>query len=182
MDAKRSDLPTDVPTVPQLDVVDRIIEQWSGVRPDLDSGPIGVIGRISRFSRLIDRRLAENFAAHGIEDWMYDVMATLYRSGPPYELSAGALGGQTMVTTGAITNRIDRLEARDLVERARAEDRRRVIVRLTASGVDAVESVVRSHLSTEREMLAALSSAEQIELAGTLRRLLIAIGDAADPG
>ena len=97
-----------------------------------DVSPIEVIGRVSRLSRLIDRRLAENFARHGLENWMYDVLATLRRSGPPYELMAGELVGQTMVTTGAITNRIDRLEQRGFVERDTAQDRRKVIVRLTA--------------------------------------------------
>ena len=117
------------------DAVDRIIGQWNEVRPELDSSPIGVIGRLSRLSRLVERRLAENFAHHGIESWMYDVLATLRRSGPPYELTAGELVRQTMVTTGAITNRIDRLEQRGLVERASAEDRRKVIVRLTKAGL-----------------------------------------------
>ena len=93
------------------DAVDRIVGQWNAVRPDIDSSPIGVVGR-SRLSRLIDRRLAENFARFGIEAWMYDVLATLRRNGVSYELTAGELVGQSMVTTGAITNRIDRLEAR----------------------------------------------------------------------
>jgi hypothetical protein len=103
-----------------MDAVDSIVQQWRTVRTDLDVSPIEVIGRVSRLSRLVDRRLAVNFARHGIEAWMYDVMATLRRSGEPYELTAGNLVRQTMVTTGAITNRIDRLEARGFVERARA--------------------------------------------------------------
>ena len=102
------------------------------MRPDLDSSPIGVIGRVSRLSRLVDRRLAENFARFGLENWMYDVLATLRRSGPPHELTAGMLVRRTMVTTGAITNRIDRLAERGLVARdADADDRRKVLVRLT---------------------------------------------------
>ena len=117
------------------DAVDRIVGQWNAVRPDIDSSPIGVIGRVSRLSRLIDRRLAENFARFGIEAWMYDVLATLRRNGAPYELTAGELVGQSMVTTGAITNRIDRLEARGLVERTRTDDRRKVVVRLTPRAV-----------------------------------------------
>ena len=84
------------------------------------SSPIDVIGRVSRLSRLIDRRLAENFARFGLEDWMYDVLATLRRRGEPYELTAGELVRQSMVTTGAITNRIDRLEQRGLRRADRA--------------------------------------------------------------
>ena len=163
------------------DAVDRITSQWNAVRPDIDVSPINVIGRVSRLSRLVDRRLGENFARYGIEAWMYDVLATLRRSGEPYELTAGDLVRQTMVTTGAITNRIDRLEQRGLVERASADDRRKVIVRLTKQGLDAVEEVVVDHMATERQILADLSSRQQHDLAHLLRKTLLALGDGADP-
>jgi DNA-binding MarR family transcriptional regulator len=164
----------------EQDAVDRITSQWSAVRPDLDLSPIGVIGRVSRLSRLVDRRLAENFARHGIEAWMYDVLATLRRSGDPYELTAGDLVRQSMVTTGAITNRIDRLEQRGLVQRAGTADRRKVIVRLTPQGLDLVEEVVVGHMATEREILATLSERQQRDLAHLLRTTLLALGDHAD--
>jgi DNA-binding MarR family transcriptional regulator len=160
-----------------MDAVDRITHQWRTVRRDLDVSPLEVIGRVSRLSRLVDRRLAVNFARHGIEAWMYDVLATLRRSGEPYELTAGDLVRQTMVTTGAITNRIDRLEARGFVERRRTSDRRKVIVRLTEAGFGKVEEVVESHLDVERELLAALSPRQQGELASLLRRALTGLGD-----
>lgn len=162
------------------DVVDRIVGQWAAVRPDVDSSPVEVVGRVSRLSRLIDRRLAENFARHGIENWMYDVLATLRRSGPPYELTAGELVRQSMVTTGAITNRIDRLEQRGLVERAGASDRRKVIVRLTDAGRDLVDEVVTGHLDTERELLGALTPRQRQELAHLLRAMLLGLGDRPD--
>ncbi len=161
----------------ELDAVDRITAQWHTVRPDLDVSPIEVIGRVSRLSRLIDRRLAENFARYGLENWMYDVLATLRRSGPPYELMAGELVGQTMVTTGAITNRIDRLEQRGFVERDTAQDRRKVVVRLTAQGLRMVDEVAVDHLDAEREIVAALSERQRRELARMLRVTLIALGD-----
>jgi DNA-binding MarR family transcriptional regulator len=164
---------------PQRDAVDRIAGQWNAVRPDLDVSPMTVIGRVSRLSRLVDRRLAENFAGHGIENWMYDVLATLRRSGEPYELTAGQLVRQTMVTTGAITNRVDRLEERGLVVRARADDRRKVIVRLTPAGRALVDEVAGGHMATEREILASLSPPQQRELARLLRTVLLALGDAA---
>ena len=163
------------------DAVDRITSQWNAVRPDIDVSPINVIGRVSRLSRLVDRRLGENFARYGIEAWMYDVLATLRRSGEPYELTAGDLVRQTMVTTGAITNRIDRLEQRGLVERASADDRRKVIVRLTRQGLDIVEEVVVDHMATERQILADLSPRQQHDLAHLLRKTLLALGDGADP-
>jgi DNA-binding MarR family transcriptional regulator len=165
---------------PEHDAVDRITSQWNAVRPELDMSPIQVIGRVSRLSRLVDRRLAENFARYGIENWMYDVLATLRRSGEPYELTAGDLVRQTMVTTGAITNRIDRLEQRGLVARAGTADRRKVIVRLTTQGLDLVDDVVQSHMATEREILDALSPRQQRELAGLLRTTLLHLGDRAD--
>jgi DNA-binding MarR family transcriptional regulator len=159
------------------DVVERIVEQWNEVRPDLDSSPVAVIGRISRLSRLIDRRLAENFARFDIENWMYDVLATLRRGGEPYERTAGELVAQTMVTTGAMTNRIDRLEARGLVERARTADRRKVVVRLTAAGRHLVDKVAAEHLAVERALLAGLSARQRAELASLLRAVLIDLGD-----
>jgi DNA-binding MarR family transcriptional regulator len=161
------------------DAVDRITGQWKAVRPDVDVSPIHVIGRVSRLSRLVDRRLAENFARHGIESWMYDVLATLRRSGEPYALTAGDLVRQTMVTTGAVTNRIDRLEQRGLVERTRAHDRRKVIVRLTEPGLDLVDEVVHTHMATEHEILAALSPRQQHDLARLLRTALLGLGDRA---
>jgi DNA-binding MarR family transcriptional regulator len=164
----------------QRDVVDRITSQWHAARPDVDVSPMTVIGRVSRLSRLVDRRLAENFARHGIENWMYDVLATLRRQGEPYELTAGDLVRQTMVTTGAITNRVDRLAQRGLVERAGADDRRKVIVRLTPRGLDLVDQVIGSHLATEREILAALSPRQQADLARLLRTALLSLGDVAE--
>jgi len=164
----------------EQDAVDRITRQWNAVRPDIDVSPINVIGRVSRLSRLVERHLAENFARFGIESWMYDVLATLRRTGQPYELTAGDLVRQTMVTTGAITNRIDRLEQRNLVERATAHDRRKVIVRLTKQGLDIVEEVVGTHMATEREILAALTPRQQRDHAHLLRTTLLALGDRAD--
>jgi DNA-binding MarR family transcriptional regulator len=165
----------------EQDAVDRIAGQWNAVRPDVDISPVGIVGRVSRLSRLVDRRLAANFARFGVESWMYDVLATLRRSGEPYELTAGDLVRQSMVTTGAITNRIDRLEARGLVERARTDDRRKVIVRLTPKGRDLVDEVVGDHLATEQEILAGLSPRQQRELAHLLRLTLLHLGDRADP-
>jgi len=160
------------------DVVDRIVRQWRAERPDVDVSPIEVIGRISRLSRLIDRRLAENFAAHHIESWMYDVLATLRRCGTPYELSPGDLVRQTMVTTGAITNRIDRLAERGFVERRTSDiDRRKVIVGLTSSGLRLVDEVAPGHYELERHLLESLSSTQRRRLAADLRTMLLHLGD-----
>lgn len=162
------------------DAVDRIAREWRRERPDLDPSPMEVVGRISRLSRLLDRRLAENYARFGIEAWMYDVLATLRRIGPPHELSAGDLVRQSMVTTGAITNRIDRLAALGYVERLGTTDRRKVIVRLTAAGLAKVDEVAGPHLALEAELLAPLSDRQQRALVGQLRTLLLHLGDRDD--
>lgn len=160
------------------DFVDRIVSQWAEVEPQFDVSPMEIIGRISRLSRLVDRRLAENFAAHGIENWMYDVLATLRRSGEPYELSPGELVGQTMVTTGAMTNRVDRLVQRELVERSHSEtDRRRVIVRLTAAGLALVDEIAPGHYRLENELLQSLDTRARRQLAASLRSVLLDLGD-----
>ena len=161
----------------QADAVDRILDQWAEVRPRFDMSPVGVIGRVSRLSRLIDKRLGENFGEHGLQDWMYDVLATLRRGGPPYELTAGDLVARTMVTTGAMTNRIDRLEALGFVERRPGHDRRTVIVALTDAGRAKVDEVSTSHMATERDLLAALTPKQQDQLATLLRTVLLSLDD-----
>lgn len=160
------------------DAVDRITQQWQAVRPDLDTSPIEIIGRVSRLSRLIDRELGVNFGEHGIESWMYDVLATLYRIGPPHELTPGDLVRQSMVTTGAITNRIDRLVERGLVRRERSEhDRRSVVVGLTDAGRELVERVAPDHLATEDRILGSLSARQRDQLTRLLRSLAVDLGD-----
>jgi DNA-binding MarR family transcriptional regulator len=166
----------------ERDAVDRITSEWNHVRPDLDVTPIEIVGRISRLSRLFDRELSANFQQHGIEAWMYDVLATLRRIGPPHELTAGELVRQTMVTTGALTNRIDRLEARGFVQRAPSStDRRSVIVRLTDEGLRLVDTVATSHLETERRLIARLNDQQRTALTRSLRVLALDLGDDDTP-
>lgn len=141
---------------------------------------MSVIGRVSRLSRLIDRQLAENFAEHGIDNWMYDVLATLRRSGAPFELSPGELVEQTMVTTGAMTNRVDRLIERGFVERSHSDtDRRRINVRLTDTGRDLVDTVAPHHYALEARLLGSVTISQQQTLASTLRTVLLDLGDTA---
>ena len=160
------------------DAVDRMLAQWADARPDLDVSPMAVVGRVSRLTRLIERALGDHFAEHGIESWIYDVLATLRRSGEPYELSPGELVERTMVTTGAMTNRIDRLVDRGLVEREHDPvDRRRVIVRLTPEGLAVVDRVAVGHYELEAELLSSLSERQRSALTSALRTLLVDLGD-----
>jgi DNA-binding MarR family transcriptional regulator len=160
------------------DAVDVVLEQWRRERPDVDAWPMGIAGRISRLSRVLDSRLKEFFAEYDLERWEFDVLATLRRSGPPYELTAGTLNRAAMITSGAITNRIDRMAQRGLVERVPdEEDRRSVRVRLTDLGWETIEELVGPHAENEARLLAALKPRDRDRLAGTLRDLLESLGD-----
>jgi DNA-binding MarR family transcriptional regulator len=162
------------------DAVDRILDQWARERPDVDAWPMGIVGRLSRLSRLLDRELKDFFTRHGLEHWEFDVLATLRRSGPPYELTAGALNRAAMVTSGAITNRIDRMAAKGLVERLPdEEDRRSIRVRLTDRGLATIEGLVGPHLANEARLLDALAPQDRDRLAGLLRDLLESLGDSS---
>lgn len=160
------------------DAVDLLMAQWARERPDLDVWPMGIMGRIARLSRLLDRELKEFFASYGLERWEFDVLATLRRSGPPYELTTGALHRAAMVTSGAITNRCDRMVAKGLIERIPdSDDRRSIRVRLTERGLALVDEVVGPHVANEARLLAALDPEERDQLAGALRTLLASLGD-----
>ena len=160
------------------DAVDRIREQWSVARPDIDTSAMAVVGRVSRLSRILERRMAEDYTDHGLEAWMFDVLATLRRGGEPYQLTAGELVRQTMVTTGAMTNRIDRLVERGFVERdVDPEDRRVVVVRLTPEGHRVVDIAAETHYNVEQQLLRALPKKQQAALAESLRVLLVDLGD-----
>lgn len=160
------------------DHVDRVLEQWRTERPDIDPTPMGVVGRIKRASRLLERRLGEHFAVHDLQGWEFDILATLRRSGAPYRLTAGALVDASMVTSGAITNRIDRLAAKNLVTRETdPANRRSVLITLTDTGHQLIDRIVVDHVDHEKQLLTTLSSREQEQLARILRKLLTSLGD-----
>jgi len=160
------------------DAVDAIIAMWAREKPELDATPMGIVGRISRVSRLLDKELKDFFADYGLEFWEFDVLATLRRSGAPYELSAGALLKTAMVTSGAITNRVDRMEAKGLVERVRDPgDRRGVRIRLTPAGLELIDKLVPLHVANERRLLADLTADDSGTLADLLRILATGLGD-----
>jgi DNA-binding MarR family transcriptional regulator len=156
-----------------MDQVDQILAQWARERPDLDSSPIGVIGRLSRLTRYVERSLDDNFKPFGLNRWTYDVLATLRRSGPPYHLSPTDLFEEMMITSGAMTNRIDRLEGEGLVVRLPdPDDRRGLLVELTPTGLELVDRVVEAHVAHEAQLLRSLPAEERSLLAGLLGRLL----------
>ncbi len=159
------------------DAVDLILEQWARERPDLDCSPMGVIGRITQLQREVHLAQRATFARHGLDAPSFDVLAALRRAGEPYQLTPTALMRTALVTSGAITQRLDRLEERGLITRTRSEaDGRAVVVTLTAAGREALDAALPDHLETERGLLDGLTGPELEQLAALLRRFLVTLG------
>ena len=160
----------------ERDEVDELVEAWHRERADLDLAPVEVFSRVGRLSRLLDKARREAFTAHKIETWEFEVLAALRRAGRPYQLTPGALVRQTMVTSGTMTNRVDRLVARGLVERSPdPRDRRGVIVTLTSTGKRTVDGAFESLLASERDLLADLSEKDHAQLAALLKRVMVGL-------
>jgi DNA-binding MarR family transcriptional regulator len=169
MSAERAEVPSEQP----VDDVDRIVAAWRRERPDLDVSPLEILSRVSRLARRLDLARGAAFADHQLEGWEFDVLSALRRAGRPYELSPGQLVHQTLVTSGTMTNRVDRLERRGLLERhPDPNDRRGVLVRLTDAGRATVDAALADLLDREHDLLAALPRPEREALAAQLRRLL----------
>lgn len=155
------------------DDVDGIVLAWRRERPDLDVSPLEVLSRVSRLARHLDIARRHAFDQWGLAAWEFDVLSALRRSGEPYQLSAGELVRETLVTSGTMTNRIDRLVAREMVARSPSpSDRRTVLISLTAHGREAVDGALADLVDDERELLAGLTPQECTTMADSLRRLL----------
>lgn len=156
------------------DEVDGLIQAWGRERPDVDLAPLAVLSRVTRLAHHLDRARRTAFADHRMESWEFDVLAALRRSGSPYQLSPGRLIKETLVTSGTMTNRVDRLQQRGLVVRGPDPgDRRGVLVRLTDAGRAAVDGALDELLQREAHLLAALDHDQQEALAGLLRQLTL---------
>jgi DNA-binding MarR family transcriptional regulator len=152
--------------VPERDGVDLIIEQWQRARPDLDSSPIGIVGRLSRLAREIEDRLEPVYREHGLEPGWHDLLATR-----PTDLT-----NASMLTSSGTTKRLDKLEAAGLIARsADPDDRRGTLISLTAAGRRLIDELTPAHLDNERRILAALSEADQRRLADLLRKLQLGL-------
>ena len=158
--------------MPAHDEVDRIVDAWERERPDLDFAPLQVLSRVGRLARHLDRARRTAFAASGLESWEFDVLSALRRAGDPYHLSPKALLQQTLVSSGTMTNRIDRLVERELVERrADPGDGRGILVCMTSLGRERVDAAISQLVLAEAELLDGLSAADQERLSGLLRKL-----------
>jgi DNA-binding MarR family transcriptional regulator len=155
------------------DEVDDLVAAWRAERPDLDVEPLEVLSRVSRLARHLDRARRAAFAGRGLEPWEFDVLSALRRQGPPYQLSPGALLRATLVTSGTMTNRIDRLAGTGLVHRQPdPQDKRGVLVTLTAAGQATVDAALADLLTSEWALLENLSDTQRGVLADLLRILL----------
>lgn len=159
------------------DHVARVMAQWSAERPDLDPSPQGIIGRLHRIALRLTEELVAVYADHGLGEGEFDILATLRRSGAPYTLTPTELAAQTMVTSGAITKRVDRCAAQGWVTRRRSEDdgRGRVIA-LTPVGKELIDAAFSAHIANEQRLLSGFSDAEREALTGLLERWSVRLG------
>jgi DNA-binding MarR family transcriptional regulator len=157
-----------------MDEIDRIVEQWNRERPDLDVSPTHTLQRITRLSLLQAGSFARVFAPYGVSFGEYLVLAALRRAGPPFRMNPTQLFSSVILSSGAMTNRLDRLEAMGLVERqADPGDRRGRLVALTERGRELVDAAVVDHLENEQRLLGVLDAKDREQLAGLLRKLLL---------
>ena len=160
------------------DPVDKILVQWAKERPDLDVSPMGLIGRTTRLANYLRKAIGTVFAEFGLQSGEFDVLATLRRSGAPYQLTPTELFKSMMVSSGTMTNRIDRLEAAGLVERIPDErDRRGTLIHLTDKGLTLIDDAVTAHVANEHRILEVLTSAEKEKLSALLSKLLLPFED-----
>lgn len=158
--------------MPVRDEVDRIVDDWSRERPDLNFAPLQVLSRVGRLARHLDRERRTAFAASELDSWEFDVLSALRRAGSPYQLSPKALLQQNLVSSGTMTNRIDRLVEREFVERRTdPHDGRGILVVMTMLGRERVDTAISELLDAEARLLDALSLADQVRLAALLRKL-----------
>ncbi|MFB7251644.1 MarR family winged helix-turn-helix transcriptional regulator [Microbacterium sp. NPDC056234] len=156
----------------EADEVDRIVEAWNVQRPDLDFSPLEVLSRMDRLTRLLDRARRDVFRRSELESWEWDVLSALRRSGDPFQLSPKQLLQQTLVSSGTMTNRIDRLVARRLVRReADPGDGRSILVTLTDDGRTRVDAAITRLVDVEADLLQALPRGDRDRLATLLRKL-----------
>ncbi len=164
-----------------MDQVDRILQQWRDERPDLDTRPMGTLGRLKRLADHLTGGLAQVYTAYGLTAAGFDVLATLRRAGAPFALTPSELISWTMVTSGTMTNRLDRLEAAGLIERRpNPEDGRGSVVALTAKGQTLIDEMITKHVVNQHRLMQALSPEQHEQLDAILRTWLGSFNAAND--
>ena len=158
------------------DIVDELLEQWATERPKMNVSSLGVVVRVQMLAKLLQQRTAAALNQHGLKHWEYDVLSVLRRQGEPFELPATEIADAALLTSGAMTTRIDGLEKRGFVKRQRNEiDRRSVLVRLTGKGKQVVDAAIHSRLDDANSTLEHMPLKDRRQLAAALRELLLSI-------
>ena len=158
------------------DEVDRILAEWGSVRPDLDLAPLAIFSRLTRIAKHLDRARARAFERSGLASWEFDVLAVLRRGGAPFRQSPKVLVQQTMVSSGTMTNRIDRMTQRGLVQRLTdPNDGRGVQVEMTEQGQTLVDAAMTRLSDAEELLLGGVPRSERERLATLLRRLALSV-------
>ncbi|WP_372869910.1 MarR family winged helix-turn-helix transcriptional regulator [Shewanella sp.] len=156
-----------------MDSVDKILAQWEKEKPDMDTLPMGIMGRLARLTKHLEQEITQCHKAYGLKPGEFDVLATLRRSGAPYRLTPSDLLAAMMLTSGAMTNRLDRLEAKKLIAREPSQkDRRSVEVCLTPKGISTLAQVLSSHVETQQRLLSKLARNDQQILSYLLKNWL----------
>ncbi|MBO1902972.1 MarR family transcriptional regulator [Leucobacter weissii] len=167
----------------QQDEVDRILGEWAAARPDLDLAPLAVFSRMTRVTKHVDRARSQAFERSGLSVWEFDVLAVLRRAGAPFRQSPKVLVQETMVSSGTMTNRIDRMEERGLVHRLTdPNDGRGVLVEMTELGQTLVDAAMTRLTDAEEQLLGGMPRAERERLAVLLRKLALSVGRAGASG
>lgn len=162
------------------DFVDELLDQWATERPGIDVSSLGVAVRIQVLAKLLQRSASGALRRHGLKPWEYDVLSVLRRQGTPFELPASDIATAALLTTGAMTTRIDGLEQRGLVRRRRSRtDRRSMLVRLTKRGKSLVDAAIRTRVEDANDALASIPAADKERLASLLRKLILTAGTPA---
>ena len=158
------------------DIVDELLKQWAAERPRMDVSALGVVVRIHMLAKLLTQRTSRALKDHGLKHWEYDVLSVLRRQGDPFELPSTEIAEAALLTTGAMTTRIDGLEERGLVRRRKSrKDGRSILVRLTPRGTELVDRAIEARLEEARQVLANIPVTEQRRMADSLRNLLVSI-------
>ncbi|CAH1529922.1 MarR family winged helix-turn-helix transcriptional regulator [Vibrio harveyi] len=156
-----------------MDAIDRVVSQWAKEKPDLDTEPMAIMGRLMRIAKYMENRVAEVHKRYDLKMGEFDVLATLRRSGEPYRLTPSELISSMMLTSGAMTNRLDKLEKKGLIAREHSkEDRRSVSVQLTSKGFELIDALIEQHLQAQHELMGSLTRDEREQVNQALKLLL----------
>ncbi|MGF1695418.1 MarR family transcriptional regulator [Vibrio lamellibrachiae] len=148
-----------------MDAIERVVEQWATEKPELDTQPMAMLGRLLRVSKHLETHVAEKHKQYDLKLGEFDVLATLRRSGKPYSLTPSELIDSMMLTSGAMTNRLDKLEKKGLIERTHSkEDRRSVFVKLTKDGLVLIDEMMTEHVAVQTSLVDSLSATQKKQL------------------